>query len=223
MGEVCPPGIMPALMAYFDRCREDGIMKSTMRKTLALMMALMMALPTFVLADDTAVMLDANGQTMANELALDDDLALDGDLVLDGLSLELTQPQAPTGDLELGPQDPAEGGDGGAAEQPGASGAGAPEETPVELGDAAQSIEDEIPVAQPLTPPNYAVDAALEGENVTDPAMMANDDSAESWDVLAVMFNTGNPITLEQDCKAPETSNTRLERTSDSLELNLRL
>ena len=95
MGEVCPPGIMPALMACFDLFREDGTMKSTMRKTLALMMALMLALPTFVLADDAAVMLDANGQTMANELALDDDLALDGDLVLDGLSLELTQPQAP--------------------------------------------------------------------------------------------------------------------------------
>ena len=108
-------------------------MKSTMRKTLALILALMMALPTFVLADDAAVMLDANGQTMANELALDDDLALDGDLVLDGLSLELTQPQAPTGDLELSPQGPAEGGDGGAAGQPGASEAGAPEETPVEL------------------------------------------------------------------------------------------
>ena len=102
-------------------------MRFTMKRTLALVLALMLAMPTFILADGEAMAQDANGQITANELVLndspalddgllpDDDLLLDGDLVLDGLSPELTQPEDPTGDLELGSQDPAEG---GAGEQP---------------------------------------------------------------------------------------------------------
>ena len=134
-------------------------MRFTMKRTLALVLALMLAMPTFVLADGEAMTQDANGQITANELVLndspalddgllpDDDLLLDGDLVLDGLSTELTQPEDPSGDLELGSQDPAEG---RAGEQPDASGAGAPGEPSLELGDDAQVIGEELPDPQPL-------------------------------------------------------------------------
>ena len=207
-------------------------MKHTMRRTLALVMALMLALPTFVLADDAAVELEANGQATINGLALEEDPVLDGDLALtlDGLSLDLDGLQTPTegqgqaGQPSEGGEVSVEGVDGGAAEQPGASEAGAPEETPVELEDGARTMDESIPDAQPLMPPDYAVDVALEGENVTDPAMMANDGEPTPWKKLRAKFDgTENTIDLFElgDCIASE-GDTRLLRASNGpLELYL--
>ncbi len=202
----------------------------TMKRTLALVLALMLAMPTFVLADGEAMAQDANGQITANELVLndspalddgllpDDDLLLDGDLVLDGLSPDLTQPEDPSGDLELGSQDPAEG---GAAKQPGASETGATGEPPLELGDDAQDVEEEIPVAQPLMPPDYVLDMAQDGENVTDPALAANDAVNSPWQQLADDFQSKNTITLTTDCIASEGDTRLISATSGSFALNL--
>ena len=205
-------------------------MRFTMKRTLALVLALMLAMPTFVLADGVAVAQDANGQITANEPVLndspvpddsllpDDDLLLDGNLVLDGLSLELPQPEDPSGDLALGPQDPAEG---GAGEQPDAQEVGAPGEPPLELGDDAQGIGDEIPVAQPLMPPDDVLEATMEVENVTDPAMAANDGEKTPWQQLAEDFQSKNAITLTADCIASESDTRLISATSGSFALNL--
>ncbi|MBQ6347687.1 MAG: right-handed parallel beta-helix repeat-containing protein, partial [Clostridia bacterium] len=205
-------------------------MRFTMKRTLALVLALMLAMPTFVLADGVAVAQDANGQITANEPVLndspvpddsllpDDDLLLDGNLVLDGLSLELPQPEDPSSDLELGPQDPAEG---GAGEQPDAQEVGAPGEPPLELGDDAQGIGDEIPVAQPLMPPDDVLEATMEVENVTDPAMAANDGEKTPWQQLAEDFQSKNAITLTADCIASESDTRLISATSGSFALNL--
>ena len=205
-------------------------MRFTVKRTLALVLALMLAMPTFVLADGVAVAQGANGQITANEPVLndspvpddsllpDDDLLLDGNLVLDGLSLELPQPEDPSGDLELGPQDPAEG---GAGEQPDAQEVGAPGEPPLELGDDAQGIGDEIPVAQPLMPPNDVLEATMEVENVTEPAMAANDGEKTPWQKLAEDFQSKSAITLTADCIASESDTRLISATSGSFELNL--
>ena len=205
-------------------------MRFTMKRTLALVLALMLAMPTFVLADGVAVAQDANGQITANEPVLndspvpddsllpDDDLLLDGNLVLDGLSLELPQPEDPSSDLELGPQDPAEG---GAGEQPDAQEVGAPGEPPLELGDDAQGIGDEIPVAQPLMPPDDVLEATMEVENVTDPAMAANDGEKTPWQQLAEDFQSKNAITLTADCIASESDTRLISATSGTFALNL--
>ncbi|MBQ3480064.1 MAG: Ig-like domain-containing protein [Clostridia bacterium] len=205
-------------------------MRFTMKRTLALVLALMLAMPTFVLADGVAVAQDANGQITANEPVLndspvpddsllpDDDLLLDGNLVLDGLSLELPQPEDPSGDLALGPQDPAEG---GAGEQPDAQEVGARGEPPLELGDDAQGIGDEIPVAQPLMPPDDVLEATMEVENVTDPAMAANDGEKTPWQQLAEDFQSKNAITLTADCIASESDTRLISATSGSFALNL--
>ena len=212
-------------------------MKHTMRRTLALVMTLMLALPTFVFADDASVELEANGQATINGLALEEDPVLDGDmaLTLDGLSLDLDGLQTPTEGQGQAEQ-PSEGGEvsvegveGGTVEQPGASEDGAPEETPVELEDGARAMDESIPEAQPLMPPDYAVDAALEGENVTDPALAANDDAStcvvSTWKELSENWWKSNvtEITLGANCeKSPADNDKLLRNTFQPLTLNLK-
>ena len=199
-------------------------MKLTMKRTLALVMALMLALPTFVLADDAAVELEANGQATINGLALEEDPVLDGDmaLTLDGLSLDLDGLQTPT-EGQGQPGQPSEGGEvsveGGEVEQPGASEDGAPEETPVELEDGARAMDESIPEAQPLMPPDYAVDVALEGENVTDPAMMANDGESQ-WQELVNAFNNNSEFTLNKSYTASESDERLISASAFTLNLN---
>lgn len=88
-------------------------------------------------------------------------------------------------------------------------------------GDDWNGLEEEIPEAQPLMPPDWTIEAELEGENVTDPALAANAlDENSTWANLGNEINSEDTVELDKSYIAGE-GDTRLLKTTTRTTLDL--
>ena len=194
----------------------------TMKKALALVMALLLALPGFVLAEDDAMAVELDAGLLASNDGLE--LADGLDLTLDGLSLDLVGGEGPLDGIELDITDP-EGQEveieGGGEEEAGKPEASEAEEPEVEVEGDVEGAGETVPEAQPLLPPDWAVEGALEGE--TDEGMMANAlDENSTWGDLNTEFHSyASEITLNKDYIAGESDERLSQSTPSALTLNL--